>query len=191
MPYVLPDNRRIKSHQSFVIGSGEAAIQYPPHWLTKASPSDLAALGITWEADAPKVRPPKPLDDVKKELKDAISVQAENIRLQYVTAGSGKAMSYQEKLAEARLVLDDTAAAAALTAQEQQDTYPILASEIGVTAADLVGVASVVHATYMAFKDIEALINGKEMAGKAAVGAALDEESARAAFSAIDWTMPG
>ncbi|NDB93546.1 MAG: hypothetical protein EB165_02735 [Euryarchaeota archaeon] len=117
-----------------MIGSGEAAIQYPPHWLTKASPSDLAALGITWEADAPKVRPPKPLDDVKKELKDAISVQAENIRLQYVTAGSGKAMSYQEKLAEARLVLDDTAAAAALTAQEQQDTYPILASEIGVTA---------------------------------------------------------
>lgn len=54
MPYVLPDNRRLRPHQGFLMGG----VQYPPQWLVKSTEADKQALGITWEADAPKVRQP-------------------------------------------------------------------------------------------------------------------------------------
>jgi hypothetical protein len=124
----------------------------------------------------------------KERLKAQIDRDAERTRLTYITPGAGQAMAYQEKLAEARLVLDDEVAAAALTAEDAADLYPILMSEIGITGETLAAVATVVHGRYLAFKSIEGQINRKRLMAKAAVEAAETVDAAQAAAQ-VDWTL--
>ena len=153
--------------------------------LIDLSTEDEAA----FEADRAARRPvPPTLDQVKRQIKSQIDRDAERTRMAFLTPGAGQAMAYQEKLSETRLVLDDEAAAAALTAEDAADIYPILTSEVGLTADTLIGVATVVHGRYLAFKAIEGQINRRRMAGKAAVDAAQTVEAAKAAAQ-IDWTL--
>jgi hypothetical protein len=116
-----------------------------------------------------------------------ISYKAESVRSVYITSGSGKIMSYMEKVTEARAIRDNPILADALSAEEKAATYPILTGEMGITAETLSGVADVVWETYWQFKMLEAQINALEMGGKKAVREATDDEAARAAVASIPW----
>ncbi len=124
----------------------------------------------------------RPLDQIKADLLRQIDDRAESERLKYITSGSGKAMSYQEKLAEARLYLDDPENTSA-------EEVPILAAEALVRGITLEQVVTLVHSTYLAYKAIESQINSAAIAGKIAVEAAETASAARAAYQEIDWTI--
>jgi len=126
------------------------------------------------------VRSEVPLDQIKSALLTQVDDDAERERLRYITSGSGKAMSYQEKLAEARLVLDDPM-------NVSPDLVPILAAEAEARGISLEAAAALVHTTYLAFKSIEAQINATSVLAKAAISSASDAASAKAAYEAVQW----
>jgi hypothetical protein len=111
-----------------------------------------------------------------------ISDAAEAARLRFVTPGSGKAMAYQEKAAEAK-------AYAAAVSPVPED-YPLLAAEIGITAESLAGVAAIVLERYGAYKAIEAVIGGTEAAAKRAVIEAGSSAAVDAIVAALTWPAP-
>ena len=124
------------------------------------------------------------LKDVQDELRADVSDIAERIRQAFISPGSGKAISYQEKLAEARLVLDDPQAV-------DVALVPILAAEATARGVTVEQAATLVHQTYLAFKSVEAPINAVETAAKLAISGASDAASARAAYEGITWqTIP-
>ncbi|MCD1645232.1 hypothetical protein [Aurantimonas coralicida] len=121
------------------------------------------------------------LPAIKTRLKAAIDAAAEAERLKYVTAGAGQSMTYQEKAAEAARFTDDPA--------PDPVDYPMLAAEIGITAATLADVAAVVAANRAAWRTIGAAIEGTRLGAKAAIEAAETVEDAESAAQ-IGWPQP-
>lgn len=119
------------------------------------------------------------LASIKAELKAGIDVQAEQVRLRYITAGAGQAMTYQRKAEEARACLSDTDPVPA--------DYPMLAAEVGITAEDLPGVAQIVNAAHEAWIAIGAQIEAARLGAKAAIEAADTVVEARLAAEAVNW----
>lgn len=147
----------------------------------RAGPGWLLRDGVLVDPNAP---PSASLSQIKSGLHDLVERDAETIRLRVLTSGSGKAMSYQEKLAEARLILDDPANVSA-------DLVPILAAEAQARGISLEAAATLVHTTYLAFKSIEAQINATSVLAKAAISSASDAAAAQAAYEAVQWpTIP-
>lgn len=144
-------------------------------WLGPGDPPTEAELNaLAW--------PPIPdLATRKAELKAAIDAAAETERLKYVTAGAGQSMTYQEKAAEAARFADDPAPDPA--------DYPMLAAEIGITAATLADVAATVAANRAAWRTIGAAIEGARLGAKAAIEAAENVEDAESAAQ-IGWPQP-
>lgn len=118
----------------------------------------------------------------RAKARAAISLQAEQARLQYVTAGSAKAMAYQEKAREAVAYLADP--------DPDPADYPLLGAEVGVTAETLPAVAVVVNGKYQLFRQIEALIGGTEAAAQKAVKEAQSVETIDAVLAGLSWPAP-
>lgn len=188
MPYVLPDARRVAPDRAFELNGN----QYPRNWLKLSSPERREALGITWEADpAPQAPVDPPLADVKAQLSKQVDAEAEVVRLKYITPGSGQAMTYSEKLAEARLILisQQTADAAnAMDAATLQATYPMIAACVGVDGATPSTVATTVAGKWAAWAQVGAMIEKKRRAAGAAIEAATTVDAVMAAAS-VDWTV--
>lgn len=125
---------------------------------------------------------PPALDIVKSRLKAQLDADAEAVRLQFITAGAGQAMTYQQKAAEAAACLADPDPDAA--------DYPLLSAEIGITAETLVGVATVVNGQHQAWRFIGGQIEAARLNGKKAIAEALTAEDAQAAFAAVEWPSP-
>ncbi|MCD1644332.1 hypothetical protein [Aurantimonas coralicida] len=144
-------------------------------WIGPGAPPTEAELdALAW--------PPIPdLATRKAELKAAIDAAAEAERLKYVTAGAGQSMTYQEKAAEAARLADDPSPDPA--------DYPMLAAEIGITAATLADVAATVAANRAAWRTIGAAIEGARLGTKAAVDAAETVDDAEAA-ALVAWPAP-
>jgi hypothetical protein len=121
------------------------------------------------------------LAEVKMMLLHRVATDAEAARLNYITLGSGKAMSYAEKAAEARLILDDEGN------PPPAELVPILAREAAVRGLSLLDMARLVMSRYLAFKDAEAAINEAEVRAVMSISAASDAASARAAYEAVQW----
>ncbi|KAB2773244.1 hypothetical protein F9L00_24835 [Brucella anthropi] len=120
-----------------------------------------------------------PLSAVKDALKAQIDALAETERLKYITPGNGQAMTYQQKVAEAQ---------AFKTATNPKATdYPILSSEVGITAETLAEVADIVLAAFAQWQQIGAAIEAIRLGAKRDIDAAEDETSARAIVEAIVW----
>lgn len=119
------------------------------------------------------------LDGVKESLKRRVDADAETERLKYITPGNGQAMTYQQKVAEAQgfKAASDPKAA----------DYPILSSEVGVTAATLGEVADIVLAAFAQWQQIGALIESIRLGAKRDIDAAENEAAARAIVGAIIW----
>ncbi len=118
----------------------------------------------------------------------AVDAQAEKLRIVVLTPGAGQAMEYGELKAEAQAALAATAAATPAL-------YPMLAASVGIdidpstnaVATDVLGVARAVMVQSAAWTALGAAIRKARVTGKAAIAAASDLASAKAAFAAITW----
>lgn len=131
------------------------------------------------------------LSHAKTAAKDRIDADAEATRLKYITTGSGQAMTYNEKLAEARLILVSQASQDAANAMDSvtlQATYPMIAACIGIDGATASAVATTVQASWAAWAQIGGKIEKKRRDAKAAIGAATTVEAVTAAAN-VDWTI--
>jgi len=126
------------------------------------------------------------LEQAKASALRAIDQAAEAARQLFITPGAGQAMAYQHKLEEAR------ALQAVLAAQGEPNpaAYPHLAAEIGVTGADLAGVAEAVLYKAAAWTGASAAIEGLRLGAKAAVNAADSVAAVQAAAAGIPWPVP-
>lgn len=137
-------------------------------------PDDLAA-GIR----SMDLSPAMLLPSIKAGLIAQVNAEAEAERLKYITAGASQALTYQEKLAQARACLAEASPVAA--------DYPMLENEIGISGASLQDVAQAIVDAYAAWQQVGAAIEKVRMAGNKAISEAADEASTRAARAAITW----
>ncbi|MGH6775889.1 hypothetical protein [Brucella tritici] len=115
-------------------------------------------------------------------LKQEIDASAEAERLKYITPGNGQAMTYQQKVDEAR--------AFKAASDPQRSDYPVLSSEVGITAETLSEVADIVLAAFARWQQIGAMIESIRLGAKRDIDAAADEAAARAIVDAIEWPQP-
>ncbi|MCD2176432.1 hypothetical protein [Rhizobium sp. C1] len=119
------------------------------------------------------------LRQIKQALIEEINAAAEAERKRYITAGEGQAMTYTEKLAQARAFLAATEPNAA--------DYPMIANEVGITASTASGVASAVIDAYTAWVAIGAAIEKIRMQTNMAITEAADADAARAVRNTVVW----
>jgi hypothetical protein len=112
---------------------------------------------------------------IRAYLSAGIDAQAEAVRSQFITPGSGQAMTYLNKQAEALAYLADDGASVPMLQAE--------AAAIGVTIADL---AAVVVAQAEAWLLVGGRIEAARRAAKIAVNAAANLNDIKAA-SQVDW----
>lgn len=112
-------------------------------------------------------------------LQKGVDAAAETERLRYITPGNGQAMTYQQKVAEAQ--------AFKAAATPKASDYPMLSSEVGITADTLDAVADIVLAAFAQWQQIGAMIESIRLGAKRDINAADDEATARAIVDAIEW----
>lgn len=165
----LPDGRLV-SHEIAVELPNEFL---PPYTLHRFSDADLAARGITKEELPPDPEPPLDLPRIQRELKDGVDRRAEDMRARFITTGAGMAMTYQEKLSQARLALAD--------AQLTEGEYPLLEASVGIEGASVVEVAQLVVSRYNLWVQVASMIETWRLGTKAAIDAATTREELQAA----------
>jgi len=127
----------------------------------------------------------------KAEFRDEVNRAAEEARLQYITPGDGQAMSYREKLDEAKACLAAYATELDFTtANPSAGTYPLLESEVGIKGANAWKVAELVNTTFLAWKTVEAAINNLRLRAANHLDAATTVGAARTIVDAINWPRP-
>ena len=124
-------------------------------------------------------KPSSYLDDQKAILRRSVDQAAETERLKYITPGNGQAMTYQQKVTEAQ-------AFKAATNPKASD-YPMLSSEVGITAETIDEVADVVLAAFAQWQQIGAMIESIRLGAKRDIDASEVEAEARAIVDAIIW----
>lgn len=145
----------------------------------------LASGGVPFPYVAPLI------GALKASALQSVDAAAEAERLKYITGGVGQALTYNEKLAEARLILisqQSQDAANAMDAATMQATYPMIAACIGVDGATAVAVATTVQASWAAWAQIGAKIEKKRRDAKAAIASAATVDAVTAAAN-VDWTI--
>lgn len=133
--------------------------------------------GKDFTAPAPIL--PQLLSAVQTALKETVDKAAEAERLKYITPGTGQAMTYQQKVAEAQ--------AFKATSNPNTEDYPILATEVGITAPTLVEVADTVLAAYHQWQQIGAMIEAVRLGAKRDIDAAENEAAAHAVVDSVVW----
>ena len=118
------------------------------------------------------------IDTLKLTLTTQVDAEAEATRLLWITPGSGQALTYEQKRIEAERMATDPA--------PQPEAYPMLAAEVGITAATLSAVGALVRARAAAWTAVAAQIESLRLQAKAAVMAANNAVEARAA-AAVQW----
>ena len=140
MPYALvKDDTPFEIHGCFVDQDG---IQHPSSVLTLWSDEELFDIGV-YKIEEPELPEfdvvtgshlmfdgisvhrvyhtiPADLDEERRSKKQQIDAEAEHVRMQFITPGSGQAMSYQEKTREAQRYVDSNGAG----------EYPLLSKEV-------------------------------------------------------------
>jgi hypothetical protein len=134
---------------------------------------DLAAVALV-----PADTPDPPLGPLQLALAAQVDKEAEATRLLWITPGSGQALTYEQKRAEAERMATDPA--------PQPEAYPMLAAEVGITADTLADVGAIVRARAAAWTVVAAQIESLRLQAKAAVMAANNAAEARAA-AAVQW----
>lgn len=116
------------------------------------------------------------LDTLRAEQERKVDAEAEAFRQNFITPGSGQALTYQRKEAEARGWASDGDPA----------TAPFLAAEASATGVSIDDVAAEVIAAADQWTQIGALIEGRRMGAKAAIADA-DTLAAIEAAGDIEW----
>ena len=150
---------------------------YNPDSNQLLCPQDIAVEIEALIADADWREPV--LADLKAALKVQVDALAETERLKYITPGAGQAMTYQQKVDEAR--------AFKAASNPKAADYPVLSSEVGITAETLSEVADIVLAAFAQWQQIGAMIESIRLGAKRDIDAAEDEAAARAIVDVIVW----
>lgn len=160
--------------------------------LDEAFPRDFADLLV--EVDQPNVdqgwvydgtiftAPSANAGAFRLDLKRLVDEVAEVERLKYITPGAGQAMTYQQKVTEAQ--------GFNVATNPQPEDFPMLSSEVGITAPTLDEVADNILAAYGQWQLIGAAIEAIRLGAKRDIDAAGDEAAARAVVDAIEWPQP-
>ena len=160
-----------------------------PRSLQGWNAADLTALG--WTSEAPPTPPaptPPSLADVKADYLTRVDADAETERLLYITPGDGQAMTYLEKLEQAKAVdALGQSAADALTTADAKTQYPILEAGVGIHADSLWEHAQLVIARYEAWNDLAGVIETQRETAKKSISDASDQAAVLAAYEAITW----
>lgn len=119
---------------------------------------------------------------IKLSLKAIIDAAAEDERLKYITPGNGQVMTYQQKVAEAQ--------AFKAASNPQPSDYPMLSSEVGITAETIGEVTDVILEAFAQWQQIGAMIESIRLGAKRDIDVAEDEAEARAIVDAIEWPHP-
>lgn len=144
---------------------GSAVQQVPGEGRALMQVSQAAALSI-----------PLDLDLVRADLRAKVDADAENVRALFITTGSGQALSYQRKEAEARGWTDG----------DDPATAPFLAAEAAALGIGITALAATVIAQADAWVAVGSVIEGARIGAKAAIGAA-DNLTTLAAAATVDW----
>lgn len=120
------------------------------------------------------------LAQLRAEASRRVDRAAEAERQRWVTAGSGQAMVYIAKAAEARRYLAATPLPADLA------DYPLLSAELGITAPTALDLAHIWLALDAGWTAAAARIEAARLAAKAAIAAAATPAAISAAQS-VDW----
>lgn len=118
------------------------------------------------------------LETTKADALRRIDASAEVYRLQFLTAGSGQAMAYQQKLVEARAKIANPSIA--------DVEIPHIVAEAAATGMSKADKAAQIVATFEAWQVLSAGVEGKRAAAKIAVEAATTAADVAAA-AAVDW----
>lgn len=181
--YTTSDGKTISAGVAFTSNG----IQYPANWIELATDQDLTDHQIT-KSVVPD--PVTPLDEVKTALKIRVDEDAERVRLRYITPGSGMALTYQEKFAQATAVhAMGQSPANALTEAEYKSMFPTLAASIGIEAPTLWDCATLVLQRFAQFATLSNAIERIRLSGKKAISDASDAACADAAYEAISWAI--
>lgn len=165
----LPDGRLV-SHEIAVTLPDEFL---PPYSLHRFTAEDLAARGITVEEIEPDPEPAFDVDGARRDMKSAVDREAEEIRSRFITSGAGMAMTYQEKLAQARAYIAGT-----------PGDYPLLMASVWIEGDYIDEVAHLVVARYNLWVQVASVIETWRLGTKAALDAATTREDLQAAMNA-------
>jgi hypothetical protein len=124
--------------------------------------------GAAWAID---------LAPMKRALTDGVNVRAEAVRCLFLTPGSGQAITYARKEAEAR----------AWTAEADAAAFPFLSAEATATGATLADTAALVLAQANAWVTIGAAIEGNRRGLVVAIDAASDVAGLEAIDTGAGW----
>ncbi len=127
--------------------------------------------------------PPVDMDALRREAKSAVDWKAAKLRSWVGSHGYGQEMVYLAKELEARACVSDAAPDPA--------RYPLLAAEISITGADLMGVALAVVAKADEWKVLAASIEAVRLSTKQLIDAASTAAETDAAVATANWpTLP-
>ncbi|MFA7416119.1 MAG: hypothetical protein WC048_16735 [Rhizobium sp.] len=115
----------------------------------------------------------------KDATKAEVDAAAESVRLSYITAGAGQALTYSQKATEAVAYLGAANPVAA--------DYPLLNAEVGITGPTIAEVAAIVKAAFDQWQIIGAQIEAARLGAKKAIAAAATAAEAQAVLDGIVW----
>jgi len=186
----LPEEMAIED--IFTPDIAETLMQVPDH----------VGQGWKWQAgewQQPEQPVPPALEEIKATLKMRIDAVAETERLKYITPGSGQAMTYQEKVAQAVAYTKVYMAHLANVADGAQGKdiegvgepnaaeYPLLAAGLGIDGDTLLEVAETVTYAYALWQQIGAAIEAARLLAKVTIEEAETAEEAQTIFNAVVW----
>jgi hypothetical protein len=119
------------------------------------------------------------IEAVRAALCRAIDERAEVIRGCYLTPGTGQALVYQQKFAEAT--------AAAADPDPSRETFPLLAASLGIDGSNISEIATVVLTAAAAWTRIAALVETSRLLAKHEIRGAATAAEALAAFDRATW----
>lgn len=187
--YARIDNGQIMERRE--LGDGPPA--HKAHlWKPVVYEGDGPLSDVTIEADCVRVvRHDVPLDQAKALYKARVDADAEAQRARYITPGALQALTYQEKHAQARAVLQlGETTANGLSETDRAAQFPVLAASVGIEADTLYAVAQIVVTRYERFADIAGAIERVRLQGKKSISDASDAAGVRAAYEGITWAIP-
>jgi len=179
----------------FVLDIIETLMQVPDH----------VGQGWKWQDgqwQQPEQPAPPALEEIKTSLKMRIDATAELERLKYITPGSGQAMTYQEKVAQAVAYTRAYLAHLANVADGAQGKdiegvgepnaaeYPLLAAGLGIDGDTLLEVAETVTYAYALWQQIGAAIEATRLLAKAMIDGAETVDEVQGVFNAVVWPDP-
>lgn len=153
------------------------------YWLPDGTRHEVTSAGEVLPPDALAAAPLPPINEVKERACADIDYAAEKTRSQFLTPGSGQALTYNYKVEEAIGCVGDPA--------PKETAYPFLAASIGIDGSTVVEVAESVLSRRDQWRNIGVAIERIRLHGKARVREAPDHSAVEDVMQSLVWPEAG